>query len=175
MQGRSLIMMAAASMLAACAHQGGAGEEPSAPTRDTVTGIVRQVGSVPFLMTVVQGEDTAAVSGELEDEISRLVGARVRVTGTRSEGTFPGPTVEASSYRILSIDGEEPVVGFLRREGGSTYLEPADGEAGRVELSAVPDGLRRHVGAKVWVITSEEGGAVLRYGMLRPAPEGQGR
>lgn len=173
MKNRVLVSLATAGLLAACAHQGGAGDEPAAAPPDTVTGVVRQVGSVPFLMTVVQGEDTAAVSGELKEEISRLVGARVRVVGVRSTGSFPGPTVQASDYRILSIDGEEPTVGILRQGEGGVYLELRDGEDSRMGLSAVPDGLRRRIGAKVWVITSAEGGTVLRYGVLRPAESGE--
>lgn len=158
-----------ASLMVACAHQGGsAGHDVPAAAPDTVTGVVRQVGSVPFLLTVVQGEDTAAVAGDLEEEISRLAGARVRVFGTRADTSYPGPTIRAVDYAIISIDGEEPSVGILRHEGGTTYLERSGGEAGRLELSSVPDGLRRQVGAKVWVITSEQGGAVLRYGILRP-------
>lgn len=165
-----ILLLAAAFAFAGCAHQGGAGGNPGAAAPDTITGTVRQVGSVPFLMTVVQGEDTAAVSGELEEEISRLSGARVRVMGVRSEGSYPGPTVRASAYRILAIDGEEPSVGILRRDGESVYLEPDEAGGERVELSAVPDGLRDRIGAKVWVITPEDGGAVLRYGILRPEP-----
>lgn len=173
MKNKVLISLATAGLVAACAHQGGTGDGAAVAPPDTVTGVVRQVGSVPFLMTVVQGEDTAAVSGELEEEISRLVGARVRVMGVRSTGSFPGPTVQASEYRILSIDGEEPTVGILRQDEGGVYLElPEDGEARRMGLSAVPDGLRRRIGAKVWVITSAEGGSVLRYGVLRPAESG---
>lgn len=169
-------ILGVAMALAACAHQGGgttAEDGTAAAPPDTVRGIVRQVGSVPFLMTVVQGEDTAAVEGALEEEISRLVGARVAVFGQRLEGRFPGPTVRAAGYEILSVDGERPTVGILRRESGSTYLDLA-GEAGRTELSSVPEGLMRHVGAKVWVITSDEGGAVLRYGILRPAETSDG-
>lgn len=170
MNERILLALAGAFVLAGCTHQGGAGESPTAAPPDTITGTVQQVGSVPFLLTVVQGEDTAAVSGELEEEISRLSGARVQVMGVRSEGSYPGPTVQASAYRILSIDGEEPRVGILRRDGGRLYLE-ADGTDGEdLDLSAVPDGLRDRIGAKVWVITPEDGDAVLRYGILRSEP-----
>lgn len=164
-------VLGVALALSACAHQGSgsASEEGAAAAApDTVRGVVRQVGSVPFVMTVVQGEDTAAVEGELEDEISRLAGARVTVFGQRLEGRFPGPTVRASGYEIVSVDGERPTVGILRQDAGSTFLE-REGDAGPMELSSVPEGLLRHVDAKVWVITSQEGGAVLRYGLLRPA------
>jgi hypothetical protein len=177
MNVRMSVTLAVAATLIGCAgHQGGAGEDPPAPPPDTVTGTVQQVGSVPFLITVIRGdEDTAAVSGELEEEIARLVGARVQVTGVRSEGSFPGPTVEASAYRILSIDGEEPTMGILRVDGDGYYLETAGDEADRRGLTSVPEGLRDRVGARVWVILAEGGGTVLRYGVLRPEPEGEER
>lgn len=170
------VTLAVAATLIGCAHQGGAGEGPPTPPPDTVTGTVQQVGSVPFLITVIRGEeDTAAVSGELEEEIVRLVGARVQVTGVRSEGSFPGPTVEASAYRILSIDGEEPASGILRADGDGYFLETASDDGERRELTSVPEGLRDRLGAKVWVILAEGGGTVLRYGVLRPEPEGEER
>lgn len=135
---------------------------------DTVTGTVRQVGAVPFVRTVVQGTDTVTVTGRLEQELSRLSGARVRAVGEVTTGEYPGPQLAAAGYDILSVDGERPEVGILRAGAEGYYLERAGGED-RVELSAVSATLQEKVGAKVWVVTGADG-TVRRYGILREAP-----
>lgn len=135
----------------------------SAP--DTVRGSVRQVGSSPFVRTLVEGADTVTVTGDLESEISRLSGARVLVTGTLDTDDYPGPKLRAVSYRILSVDGHEPAVGVLAEDGEGFYLERPDAEP--VRLRAVSSGLAGRVGAKIWAVTGEDG-SVRRYGILRP-------
>lgn len=141
------------------------GSEPSTGA-DTLEGKVRQVGSTPFARTVVEGDSaSAAVEGELAAELSRLVGARVRVTGERAEGEGPGPSLLVESYEILSVDGDEPLVGVLRHEAGVGYrLETEEG--GTVPLRGVPTELGAAEGGKVWVVTGSDGG-VQRYGILR--------
>lgn len=163
---------AAALLLLAAATTGCAGSpgpedgSPSVTAPDTVTGSVRQVGSSPFVRTVVEGSDTATVTGDLESEISRLSGARVQVIGTlASSGERPGPELEAAAYEILSVDGRRPEVGVLRSDGDATYLV-REGEDD-LRLRAVSSGLAGRTGAKVWVVTGEDG-AVQRYGVLRP-------
>ncbi len=140
--------------------------EADAAARDTVTGMVRQVGSTPFARTVVEGEATSAtVVGPLAGELTRLVGARVRVAGPAAEGEFPGPAIRVESYEVLSVDGDEPLVGILRHEAGTGYrIETAEGDA--VPLRAVSSSLGAAAGGKVWVVVDETGG-VLRYGVLR--------
>lgn len=158
------LLLAAAT--AACAGSPGPEDgSPSVTAPDTVTGAVRQVGSSPFVRTVVEGSDTATVTGELESEISRLSGARVQVIGTLGSGDRPGPELEAAAYEILSVDGRRPAVGVLRSDAEGTYLE----REGRddLRLRAVSSGLGSRVGAKVWVVTGGDG-AVQRYGILRP-------
>lgn len=137
-----------------------------AAARDTVEGAVRQVGSTPFQRTVVEGEAASpAVTGPLAEELARLVGARVRVVGRPVDGEFPGPAIRVESYEVLSVDGDEPVVGILRHEAGAGYRVETDaGQA--VALRSVPPGLGAAAGGKVWVVTGEDGG-VLRYGILR--------
>lgn len=138
---------------------------PGAAAPDSVRGSVRQVGSSPFVRTVVEGADTVTVTGDLESEISRLSGARVLVTGTLATGDYPGPRLEAASYEILSVDGREPVVGILAEDGEGFYLDRDDREP--VRLRAVSSGLASRIGGKVWVVTGEDG-SVRRYGILRP-------
>lgn len=169
---RSLCAAAAASalagscllVLAACAaSSGGAGSPAAFP--DTVAGTVRQVGSNPFVRTLVEGTDTVTVTGDLESEISRLSGARVRVVGSLATGDFPGPTLDAGEYRILAVDGERPEVGVLRADGDGLYLD-REGED-PLRLRAVTASLERNLGAKIWVLAGEDG-TVRRYGILRP-------
>lgn len=144
------------------------GREESGPgvAPDTLEGTVRQVGSTPFQRTVIRGEEaSAAVTGPYEEEIARLVGARVRVVGAYVEGGGPARELEVSGYEVLSVDGETPAVGLLRHGADrGYYLETADGE--EVSLAGVPERLRGMVGAKIWVVRGEEGG-VLRYGVLK--------
>lgn len=159
------LVLAAAACGANRAPEDGRGET-DAVARDTVTGTVRQVGSTPFARTVVEGESASAtVVGPLAGELTRLVGARVRVAGPPAEGEFPGLAIRVESYEVLSVDGDEPLVGILRHEAGAGYrIETAEGEA--VPLRAVSSGLGAAAGGKVWVVVDETGG-VLRYGVLR--------
>jgi len=138
---------------------------PGQVAPDTVRGTVRQVGSSPFVRTVVEGDDTVTVTGELESEIARLSGARVEAAGTLSTGEYPGPTLETVAYEILSVDGERPEVGLLAEDADGLYLEREGRDP--LRLRAVSSGLASRVGAKVWVVTGEDG-VVQRYGILRP-------
>lgn len=141
---------------------------PAGAAPDTVTGSVRQVGSQPFMRTVVEGEDTVTVTGHLEEEVSRLSGARVVVVGNLDADGYPGPTLEATGYGIISIDGRRPEVGVLRRDDRGYYLASPGGDP--IRLRAVSSGLESRVGARVWIVLGEDG-AVRRYGILRPPDE----
>lgn len=153
-------------LLSACAGQPRPDDgSPEQAPPDTVRGSVRQVGSSPFVRTVVEGEDTVTVTGDLESEISRLSGARVEVAGTLSTGEYPGPTLETVTYEVLSVDGERPEVGVLAEDEGGLFLEREGRDP--LRLRAVSSGLASRIGAKVWVVTGEDG-AVQRYGILRP-------
>lgn len=166
--GGSALWLAAAA-LAGCGGSSPPDDgSPAVAPPDSVTGTVRRVGSTPFSRTVVEGDDTVTVTGPLEDEVSRLSGARVRVRGEISTGQYPGPTLEAAAYEILSVDGERPDVGLLRADGEGLYLEREGRES--LRLRAVTSGLEGRVGAKVWVVTGEDG-VVRRYGILRPAEQ----
>lgn len=139
---------------------------PELTAPDSVTGTVRRVGSTPFSRTVLEGDDTVTVTGPVEDEVARLSGARVRVYGEISTGRYPGPTLAGMAYEILSVDGERPRVGVLRADDEGLYLAREGRDP--VRLRAVTSGLESRVGAKVWVVTGDDG-VVRRYGILRPA------
>ena len=70
-----------------------------------------------------------------------------------------------TSYRIESIGGQRPVVGVLAQRNDRFWV---DGEE-TVPLAVVPTGLRRALGAKVWVVGTLENGAITpsSYGILR--------
>lgn len=137
------------------------------PGPDTVSGVVRLVGNEPFSYAMVSGDDTVAVTGEYSAEIERLSGAEVRLTGRITEGgELPARALEASSYEILSVDGEVPQVGVLSQREDVYTLIRSDGES--VDLIALSERLRASLGARVWV-TLDENGGVARYGILRPA------
>lgn len=159
----------AAVLLAAAGCAGNAvpeGEPPAATAADSLVGEVRRVGSTPFTRTVVEGDTSSiTVTGPLESELARLSGARVLVVGEIGRGDGPGPALRVERYEILSVDGDEPRVGVLRREADGGYrLQVEGGEA--LPLRSVPPRLGGLVGARVWVVLTDAGG-VLRYGILR--------
>lgn len=155
------------ALSAACAHEGDRMETAPAtigrPGPDTITGRVRRAGSVPFVRTLVEEEGEAvAVTGERESEVARLAGARVRVSGKRTEGPM-GPELRATSYAILSVDGEVPEVGILRREADGWRLVRGPGDT--LALRVVPESFAELAGARIWLVL--ERGAVTRHGVLR--------
>ncbi|MDP2479021.1 MAG: hypothetical protein Q8W51_02685 [Candidatus Palauibacterales bacterium] len=166
----ALVLLLATGGPAACARQARveSGPADSAAT-DTATGTVRQVGNTPFVRTIVEDPSGAVrIVGPYESEISRLVGARVQAVGvidSASRGRAMGPDLRASGYTILSVDGDRPTVGYLRRsDAGDFFLRTEEGHD--VPLSSVSSALADQVGAKVWVVTNAQG-AVARYGILK--------
>lgn len=140
------------------------------PGPESVSGTVRQVGSLPFARTLVdvEGGDGIFVSGALEAEITRLAGMNVRVTGSPRQGDQPGRYILATSYEILAGEGDPRAVGVLSRDGDGFYLELFDGSQYR--LSQVPSELEEAVGSRIWVAAAE-GEHVRGYGILREPPE----
>ncbi len=160
-----------ATLTAACAGNAGVQSAPTARWGevgpDTVSGVVRQVGNLPFVRTLIDdGDQSVFVTGELESEITRLAGMEVSSTGTFTEGGQPGRYIDASSYEIVSIDGAEPAVGILDESDGAYYVNLFSGEP--YPLMTVPSELQTSIGAKVWVLTGEVG-QVQAYGILREA------
>lgn len=167
-------LAAATVVLTACPRQvrveSGPAASDSVPA-DTLEGRVRQVGSTPFVRTVVQGPDgSARVTGEPAEELARVVGAEVRCVGAFVEDDQPGRAFDVTSYEILSVDGDRPEVGRLRVTDGGHALETVDGS--RTSLQGVSERLAARVGAKIWAVLGENG-TVQRYGILRePEPDG---
>ncbi len=139
---------------------------------EAIDGVVRRVGNEPFTRTIVDGEEGVVISGPYEPEVRRLVGVRIRITGRLSRETeFPGPTLEATSYEIVSVDGERPLLGTLTRDEDGFYLKMRGGKLAR--LKSVSEALAQSTGGLIWVILDANDG-VARYGILRDPPASGG-
>src|SRR5215217_3394230 len=111
----------------------------------SVAGTLRVVGSAPVNVRLViqSAGGSAGVGGPLADELRRLAGAEVTLTGRREGGSFI-----ASDYRVRSIDGRPVTLGTVEAaEGDYLRLRTTEGEL--VYLVAAPGELRP--GQKVWV------------------------
>lgn len=133
---------------------------------ERIEGRVRVVGSQPFSRPVIEpeGERGVAVTGPYAAEVARLAGAVIRLTGRAATADIPGPAFEATSYEILSVDGDRPYLGTLRIDADGVALVSGRGAVARLEF--VPEALRNRAGALVWIVLDETG-SVARYGILR--------
>lgn len=116
-------------------------------------GVVRVVGSAPIDVHVLvepEGGEGVRVVGPLRDEIRRLAGAHVIIEGRVDESPshVASRQIEASSYEIVSVNGEPVVQGVVEgKSGGLTVLRTRSGE--RVYLASAPESIR--TGQTVWV------------------------
>lgn len=135
---------------------------------EMLQGTIRIAGNEPAVMVMLtrDGQADLVLTGEWRDELRTLDGATVTVDGNPL-GDSPIAGFNVASYRIESIGGQRPVVGILVEREGRVWI---DGEES-VPLSVVPEGLRRALGAKVWVVGQLTDGALLptSYGILRGA------
>jgi hypothetical protein len=135
----------------------------AAQPEETARGTVRRLGSEAAVRTVVQGDESVVVVGDYESELSRAAGAEVWVSGTPTTSEY-GPALWVSEYRILSVDGEVPVVGVLGEDEAGFFVRKDDASVIRVDVS---DRLAGQLGAKVWVVLGADRVTVSRYGILR--------
>lgn len=148
------------------AAAGGAGDTTVADT--TAEGTLRVVGPQETAQIVLRGA-TASVglTGPLADELRRLSGATVRVTGGPQNNLSPLPprAVLVRDYQILEVDGRRPVVGILLSRDDRVWLAGQD----TVELVGVTADLARRLGAKLFVVGVREGSQlrVKSFGVIR--------
>ena len=83
--------------------------------------------------------------------------------GTPASSEY-GPALRVSEYRILSVDGEVPVVGVLAEDEAGFFIHKDDGSTVRLDVS---DRLAGELGAKIWVVLGADRVTVSRYGILR--------
>lgn len=144
----------------------GAGDTTVADT--TAQGTLRVVGPQETAQIVLRGT-TASVglTGPLSDELRRLSGATVRVTGAPQNNLAPLPprAVLVRDYGILEVDGRRPVVGILVSREDRLWLAGQD----TVELVGVTADLARRLGAKLFVVGVREGSQlrVKSFGVIR--------
>ena len=101
-----------------------------------------------------------------EASVPRVEGWISCLTGRFVEGELPEPTLDATSYEIVSVDGDPPILGRLEQDGEGFYLLHSSGRMTRVSYVSEP--LRAGLGGLVWVVLDERGG-IARYGVLREA------
>lgn len=141
----------------------------AASAGERVTGTVRIVGSAPVNVRVVvqpAGGRAVGVTGPLREELERLDGAEVAVTGPRTSAPDPllDGSMEVSSYEVLSVGGEPVVVGVVEAvTPDGARLRTADGEL--VHLTGDPSVFA--AGQKVWV-QGPRAVVVQSYGTIRP-------
>ena len=77
----------------------------------------------------------------------------------------PMDEFDAHSYRVIEVDGREPMVGVLGERAGALMLYLG---TDTISLMNFPEALRRP-GAKVWVIgrRTESGYSVQSFGVIR--------
>lgn len=163
------VTLATVVLVGSCgANAGAAFARVGEPGPDGAEGRVRLAGSRPFTRTIIETDEDGAitVTGPYAAEIGRLAGAVVRVTGYAGGADMPGPSIDASSYEVASVDGDPVKVGHLRSDEGGHYLESL---GRRLPVGSVSEALAAREGALVWVVLDENGG-VARYGVLRDPP-----
>lgn len=157
-------LMALALFAASCSRKAVVESGPAAGAAEaTARGIVRRLGSEGAVRTVIQGESTTVVLGDYEKEIGRAAGAEVWASGTAATSEYGGALV-VSEYRILSVDGDVPIVGILEEDENGFFLRKENGDTVRLDVSERLAGAR---GAKVWVVLGADRVTVSRYGILR--------
>ena len=145
------------------------GETHASPVQvhASLRGVVFLTGTEPTVIVALLGDDASSVTlaGLLRDELRRLSGATVQLSGIR-QGEGPMARFDVEGYEVLEIDGEKPVVGILHVRDGQFSI--GEGEAS-VRLSAVPDEFSQQSGAKMWVIgpRAADGLRVQSYGVIR--------
>lgn len=166
---RNVAISALAVLLWACG--GGNSNPDTSPDAQTVNasmetlqGTVALTGSEPAVMISLRLAEGGSVDlvGAQRDELGRLSGAVVSVTGTRGPG---GRSFTAESYEVVSVNGETPVVGVMVERDGAVWIEGDE----QVRLTAVSDNLRGHMGAKMWITGRRSGDSmqVQSYGVIR--------
>jgi hypothetical protein len=161
-------VVAMAFGVAGCGPPAGEPADTMPADSGPVQGVVRVVGSEPVDVHVVVRRESGGdvrVVGPLRDEIRRLSGAVVRVSGDLEPPDVPVAErqIRASEYEIVSVNGEPVVHGVVEsRSGGWTILRTRSGE--RVYLASAPESFQ--VGQTVWV-QGPRAAIVQAFGVVR--------
>lgn len=167
MRGVLVLLVSAIGATATTCHHGTRPGAPSATRPDTTAvGVIRMVGAAPReILALVVGTARVAIEGDLQPELTTLVGARVEVHGPIGPGEPPvaGRAITVRGYRILDVGGAPPVVGQLEMRDGEWWIDT-------VKLTSVPPDLARARGGKVWVTGTGSAGrlTVQLFGVIVP-------
>ncbi|HEX5438507.1 MAG TPA: hypothetical protein VFW98_15245 [Gemmatimonadaceae bacterium] len=144
---------------------------PAASDSTQLTGTVVVTGTDVARYTTlrIEGKPVVTLVGPLEPELRRLGAATVRVTGEDAGSGPAGRRLAVGEYEVLSINGERPYVGVLLVQDDRLALATA---SDTLPLSAAPQALRQHAGAKLWVTgqRTDTGVELQSYGVIRPNP-----
>lgn len=168
-------------LLTACGPSNGNGDGAATPDRAPQAGVAATADSTltyegvltqgaaglvaPLSLRQPRGGAPVPLTGELEDELSRLAGATARVSGRWTDRR--GGALDVAAYRLLEIDGAEPLVGTLVEGDGGLWLRSDSGET---RVIGAPTDLARQVGAYVWLVgeRSQDGLRLQSFGIIRP-------
>jgi hypothetical protein len=157
-------------------------DAPSSAANVELSGMLSLRGSQPFPMLILEergGKDYLLRSSSLLEELKRLSGMAVVLTGVTPAGTqAPLPVMEVESYRLLPLPGgEQPVVGRIHARDEGCFIEREDGTEMRIAGEFEPV-LKQYADAKIWVIGEILDGdtkafIVKGYGVIVPPPRTQ--
>lgn len=165
---RPLLLAAATIAVAACAPRHGTVEGAPATAADTARGVVAIVGSDPMATLVLQPAAGAvlALEGAAAAPLRTLGGVEVMVaggrTGARAAAVAPAgaDVFRVDRFVVRAVDGAAASDGVLVEQGGAWSLRLTTG--GELRLATVPDALRAHRGARVYVA----GADAQRFGLI---------
>jgi len=119
-----------------------------------ITGRLHVVGNEPFTRLVCRKKSGGSyiIEGELLGELRNLQGAIVRLEGEEA-GKAPEYGISiliVKNYRVLSINGKNPLIGVLALEDDRLFLIAEDGKI-YILTGNLHNKLKDSTGAKVWV------------------------
>lgn len=175
--GGGKLLLTVTFALAACSGREDPDERaPEAPPdgipedQTVFRGELYQTSSPVGTITMLSLDDlpeALRLSGDSEEELRRLTGARVEVEGERIQA-YPADGVRVERYEILEIDGERPHVGVVEVEDPDGIWLRVEGE--RLRLRGAPSALAEREEAMIWVVGERREGEIrlASYGMIRP-------
>ncbi len=145
----------------------GAGDEAA-----TAVGVVRVVGHDPapqVVLSVGEGAEATQIAlvGELRDELGRLSGVEVSISGSDTENPqgIPEQAIDVLDYDVVSVNSADAYLGVLELRDGTLWLDRENA----LKLAVVPHQLENLAGAKVWIAGPVDGDElrVQSFGIVR--------
>lgn len=149
----------------------------------TITGSLHMIGNEPFTRLVCNGASgrTYVLQGEILAELKNLQGATVELEGGEKGRTpdYQLPIFLVTGYRVLLINGREPLIGLLCQKEGRVLLRTENGRIYTLS-SGFGEKMQEAIGTKVWVCGEVKGScfswltkryqlSVTSFGVIAPA------